>query len=45
MTYLIDAWLDRPHPICASFIGKPAKYARCLKKKRSTSCVTRVTWT
>ncbi len=45
MTYLIDAWLDRPHPTCAFFIAKPAKCARCLKKKRSTNCVTKATWT
>ncbi len=45
MTYLIDAWLDRPTPTCAFFIGKPVKCARCSKKKPWTNCATKVTWT
>ncbi len=45
MTYLIDAWLDRPHPYLRILHRETGKSAQSWKKTRWTNCVTRAAWT
>ncbi len=33
MTYLIDAWLDRPHPYLRILHRETGKFVQCLKKR------------
>lgn len=45
MTYLIDAWLDRPHPYLRILHRETGEICAVLKKTRWTNCVTRAAWT
>jgi hypothetical protein len=45
MTYLIDAWLDRPHPYLRILHRETGEVCAVLEEEALTNCRIRATWT